>query len=97
MSAVATFIFSILAEIIIYLGMLMLIFGRIIPLGFILNGISEAMYWLASVLSKPDWIYLCTDYTIILIVVTAYTIGFALLLALKLQKPKQTSIILAIC
>ena len=97
MSAVATFIFSILAEIIIYLGMLMLIFGRIIPLGFILNGISEAMYWLASVLSKPDWIYLCTDYIIILTVVTAYTIGFALLLTLKLKKPKQTSIILAIC
>lgn len=96
-SAIATFIFSILAEIIIYLGMLMLVFGRIIPLGFILSGISEAVYWLAGVMSKPDWIYLCTDYAIILIVVTAYTIGFALFLSLKLKNKKRVSIILAIC
>lgn len=96
-SAIATFIFSILAEIVIYLGMLMLIFGKIIPLGFILSYISEAVYQLAGAMAKLDWIYLCTEYSIILVVVSAYTIAFALFLALKLKNTKRAATILAIC
>jgi competence protein ComEC len=97
LSAIATFVFSILAEIIIYLGMIMLLFGRIIPIGFILNYISEAVYWLARFMAKPDWIYLCTEYSIIFVVVSAYTIAFALFLALKLKNTKRAATILAIC
>lgn len=96
-SAVATFVFSIFAETIIYLGMLMLIFGNIIPIGFVLNYVSDAIYYLANVMAQPDWIYICTDYTIILIVAIAYTVGFALFLSLKLKNKKRTSAILAVC
>ena len=96
-SAVATFVFSIIAEAIIYLGMLMLIFGNIIPIGFVLNYVSEAMYYLANIMSQPDWIYLCTDYAIILIVAITYTVGFALFLSLKIKNKKRASAILAVC
>ena len=96
-SAIATFLFSILAEIVIYIGMLMLIFGKVIPFGFILNYISEATYWLAGIMSKPDWIYLCTDYVIIILLVAIYTFGFAIFLIFGFKNKKHASAILAIC
>lgn len=96
-SAVATFVFSILAEIIIYLGMLMLIFGDIIPIGFILNYVADAVYWLANVISKPDFIYLSSDYIIITVVAIIYTLGFTLFLAIGLRNKNRAAAILAIC
>lgn len=94
-SAVATFVFSILAEMIIYVGMLMLIFGNIIPIGFLLNLVSSATYYLANVMARPDWIYLSSDHVIIMIVTIAYTVGFLLFLSLCLKNKRTASIILA--
>ena len=96
-SAVATFVFSILAEIIIYLGMLMLLFGRLIPIGFLLNLVSEATYYLATVMAKPDWIYLSSDFDIVLIAAIVYTVIFAILLVLCFGNKRRASAILAIC
>lgn len=95
-SAVATFIFSLFAEMIIYLGILMLILGDIIPLGFLLNLVSRATYYLANVMASPDWIYLSSDYITIMIVTVAYTAGFVLLLSLCFKNKKRAAMILAI-
>lgn len=96
-SAVATFIFNILSELILYIGIVMLIFGEIIPIGFALNLVSQATYWLANVMAKPDWVFLYADYLLVVIVTVSYTVGFLLFLSLKFKNIKRASVILAIC
>ncbi len=95
-SAVATFVFSLFAELIIYLGMLMLIMGNIIPIGFVLDLVSSVTYYLANVMANPDWIYLSSDHVIVMIVTVAYTVGFMLFLSLCLRNKRNASIILAV-
>lgn len=96
-SALATFIFSLLAEVIMYLGMLMLILGDIIPIGIILDLVSDATYYLANVMARPDWVYLCSDYCIVIIITLAYSIGFVLFLSLCFKNKKRASLILTVC
>ncbi len=96
-SAVATFIFSLLAEVIMYLGMLMLVLGDIIPIGIILDLVSDATYSLANIMARPDWIYLSSDYMIVTIAAIAYSAGFILFLALCFKNKKRATLILTIC
>lgn len=96
-SAIATLIFSVFAEVIIYLGMLMIIFGKIIPIGALLNYISEVTYSLANIMARPDWIYLSSEHIIIGIMTIAYTVAFILFLSLCFKDKKKASLILSIC
>ena len=96
-SAMATFIFSLLSEAIMYIGMLMLMLGDIIPIGVILDLISDATYSLANAMARPDWVYLSSDYVIVTIVTIAYSIGFILFLSLCLKNKKRATLILTIC
>lgn len=96
-SAIATLIFSLFAEVIIYLGMLMLIVGKIVPIGILLNYVSKATYSLANSMARPDWVYLCSEHTIIKVMVIAYTIAFILFLSLCFKNKKKASLILTVC
>ena len=96
-SAIATLIFSLLAEVIIYLGMLMLIFGKIVPIGALLYYVSEATYSLANIMAYPDWIYLRSEHILVKGMIVAYTVAFALFLSLCFKNKKKASLILTIC
>lgn len=96
-SAVATLIFSLLSEAIIYIGMLMLVFGNLIPLKYILIPISDFTYYLSGAMSEPDWIYLSTDYVFVLIAAILYTLCLVAFLILPIYNKKKSCAILAIC
>lgn len=96
-SAVATLIFSLLSEAIIYIGMLMLVFGKLIPLKYILIPISDFTYYLSGAMSEPDWIYLSTDYVFVLIAAILYTLCLVAFLILPIYNKKRSCAILAIC
>ncbi len=96
-SCISTLVFSLLAEAIIYIGMLVLIFGDIIPLGFILDFVSDITYKLARILSEPDWIYVSADSIFIQILVASYTIAFILFIISNFRNRRKSAGILVIC
>ena len=96
-SVVATLIFSLLSEAIIYIGILMLVFGKLIPLKYILIPISDFTYYLSGAMSEPDWIYLSTDYVFVLIAAILYTLCLVAFLILPIYNKKKSCAILAIC
>ena len=96
-SAVATLIFSLLSEAIIYIGMLMLVFGRLIPLKYVLIPISDFTYYLSGIMADPDWIYLSADYVFVLIAAILYTLCLIAFLVLPIYNKRKASLVLAIC
>ncbi len=95
-SAVATLVFSLLAEVIIYGGMLMLIFGKLIPFGLLLDRVADFTCYLAGVMAEPDWIYIDAKKTFILIATTIYTLCFAVFLIITIKNKKRAAGVLAI-
>ncbi len=96
-SAIATLIFSLLSEVIIYIGMLMLVFGKLIPLEYVLIPISDFTYYLCGIMAEPDWVYLSADYVFVLIAAILYTLCFAAFLVLPIHNKKKASAVLVIC
>ena len=95
-SAIATLFFSLLAESVIYIGMIMLLVGNIIPLGWILNFVSDISYKLSDALSSHEWIYISTNSGFIKFLITLYSISFALFLILNIRDKRKLAGILAI-
>ena len=96
-AAIATLIFSLLAEAVIYLGILLLIFGKTIPFEYLLIPVSDLTYYLSGVLSELDFIYLSANYIIVIIAAVLYTLGFTLFFILHINNKKIAALILAIC
>ena len=95
-SPFSTLVFALLAEVIIYLGILVLIFGNIIPLGKALDFISNVASELSSILSEPDWIYVTANSILIKVLIIIYTIAFALFVIFNFtDKRKVASILVA--
>lgn len=85
----ATIIFSILAEIIMYLGGMMFIIGSIIPLGWILVPITNATTTLAGILSSIRGVYVSDEYLAIKILVSLLTVMFYLFVILNIKEQKH--------
>ena len=78
---ISTLIFSLLIEVIMYIGCITLILGPIIPIGRILPPICRFTAKLAESLASPDFVYIRCNYTlavIITIVLTLLFVGFAI-------------------
>lgn len=85
---VATLIFSILVEIIMYIGSFMLIFGSFIPIRYILTPIVSFTVDLADAISGGRYVYLSTEYTPLIITITAFSILLYLFIVLDIRHRK---------
>ena len=84
LSILSTLVFSILIEIIMYIGALMLIVGKIIPVSVILNPIVDLTARLAGVMSKIKGSVIFThSFAILFIVIT--TLIFVILIVVKIK------------
>ena len=90
-SPISTLIISPLIEIIMYIGSVTLLIGDFIPVGALLKPISSATLWLIDAMSSANGIYVSTDYPLLRIFAVIITVGFVLLLVLKI-KHKKTAI-----
>lgn len=93
-SPFSTLVFAFLAEVIIYLGILVLIFGNIIPFGKALDFVSNATSELSSILSEPDLIYVTADSVLIKILIITYTVVFILFVILNFTDKRKVACIL---
>lgn len=87
LAPVATIIFSILAEAIMYLGCSLLLVGWILPIGWILSPLCFIMTKLAGGLSSIEFAYVSSNFEFVNLLILIYTILFYLYLIIKLKNP----------
>ena len=95
LAAPATLIFSVICELVLYVGSFMLMLGGIIPIGEILAPLCELIYDLASIMSEPDIVYLQIDSVLMKILILIYTITFTVFLVIKIRRKKLATVVLA--
>ena len=96
LAPIATLIFSFIAEIIMYLGCLMLIIGWIVPVGWLVSPLCRLLTWLAGVFSDIKWSYVSSSFDFVIIVVAIYSLLFYLYLLIRFRKPIVAANILVI-
>lgn len=88
LAAPATLIFSVICEFVLYVGSFMLMFGGIIPIGKILIPLCDLIYYLASIMSEPDIVYIQIDYPLIKILILIYTVAFVVFLTVRIKRKR---------
>lgn len=96
LAPITTLIFSILAEIIMYLGCVMALIGWLIPIGKIISPLCKLMTWLAGVFSDLKFAYVSASFSFVTILVLIYTVAFVLFLILNIKKRKMAVNILVV-
>jgi len=100
-SLFTTPLFSLLIEIIMYLGTLTLILGGIIPIGKLLVPISDFTLSLANKISENDLVYVSSESVIYLISVILLTLLFYAFLFIEFKRNKAISLlvfaVLSVC
>lgn len=93
---ITTLVFSILVEIIMYVGSFMLIFGAIVPIKYILSPIVSFTIWLADIISSGKFVYVITASAASAIAIMIFAILVYLFFILDIRKKKPAFIILLI-
>lgn len=93
---VATIIFSFLAEIIMYLGCILILIGWFIPLGWLVSPLCFIMSKLAGLFSSSKLVYVSTNFTIAIILMIIYTALFYLFAFIKLKRPIRWANVLVV-
>lgn len=96
LSPITTFIFSPLIELIMYLGMLLLLFGSFIPIGAITAPLVRFTERLASSISSVDNIYVSTDYFAAELAILIFTVLLFLFLVLNIRHKKAALAVLCV-
>ncbi len=97
-SPIATLIFSVLTELIMYFGTVVLLLGGIFPfLGKGLILLTDATLWLAARMSEWRLIYASTSHAAIWVTVVVLFIAFILFLVLDLKKKLKHIAVLTVC
>ncbi len=85
-SLLASVIFSFLAELIMYLGTLTLIFGRIIPFSKLLIPLTELTLGLADKIADSKYVYASADFLPYTVILLALTLLFYAFLLIKTER-----------
>jgi ComEC/Rec2-related protein len=88
LSLPATLIFSILAEVIMYIGCIVMIIGGIIPIGFIVTPFTKLLTFLAELMASFKFAYVSSNFTVVKVAIIAYTILFYFFIIAKLKNKK---------
>lgn len=97
LAPIATLIFSILAEVIMYLGCVMVLIGWIIPVGALISPLTKLLYYIAGLMSSFEYSYVSTNFEFVKIAVIVYTLLFFSFIILNLKNTKLCLKILLVC
>ncbi len=81
-----TLLFSILVEIIMYLGCVMMLIGWLIPLGFIVAPLCKLLSLLAGLFSSIEYSYISTNFLLSKAMIIIYTVVFYLFIVLCIKR-----------
>jgi len=87
LAPITTLIFSFLAEVIMYLGCVLVVIGWLIPIGWILTPFCFVMSWLSGVFSSIKFAYVSSKFDYAIILIFVYTVLFYIFTVIKLKKP----------
>ncbi len=76
LSPISTLVFSLLVELFLYIGLLLLVLGSFFPVKFLLAVIGYAIIDLARFFSNLDWIYVSTNFLLIKILGLLFSFAF---------------------
>ena len=85
LAPITTLIFSLLAEIIMYLGCIMMLVGWILPIGWIVTPLCKLLTLLAGLFSEIEFAYISSNFDFAIILILLYTIAFYVFLIIKLK------------
>ncbi len=95
-STVTTLLFSLLAEIVMYLGTIVLILGGVLPfLGPALGAVTRATLWLASRISDTDFVYSSVQHTSLRISAIVLTVLLVIFITARVKHRHAAVIILS--
>lgn len=89
LSILATLIFSVLAEIIMYLGCIMMIIGWLIPIGWLIYPFTKLLYLLAGLLSSFNFAFVSSNFLLVKIAIIIYSVMFFLFIILKMKNRQK--------
>ncbi len=89
LAPITTIIFSLLAEVIMYLGCVMLIIGWLVPIKWLLIPLCRFMSLLAGAFSSLKFAYVSSTFLFLSVIIILYTVVFYLFVILKLKNPKR--------
>ena len=96
LAPITTIIFSFLAEIIMYLGCVMMLIGWLIPIGWIIKPLCRLMTILAGAFSSWKISYVSSNFMPAMVMIIVYMILFYLFLIVDLKKPLRALNILIV-
>lgn len=76
LSPLSTLVFSLLVELFLYIGLLLLAVGSFFPVKFLLSVIGYAIIHLARFFSELDFIYVSTDFLFVKIIALLFFVAF---------------------
>ena len=92
----ATLIFSILSEIIMYVGCIIMIIGGIIPIGFIITPLTKLLSVLAEFLASFKFAYVSSNYPLVTVIMAAYTVLFIIFAVSSIKNKRRAISILIV-
>jgi len=87
-SPLSTFIFALPIELFLYIGIIALIFGDLIPFGRVLVFLERLISALASILSKHRFVSVSSEFIILKLLIILFTLAFALFLILNIKRKR---------
>ncbi len=91
----STLIFSLICEVFIYIGILLVLFGGFLPVKYIFTPIGDLIISLADRLSDIDGIYTSTNFSLVQAAVLIFTLLFFVFLIFEVKRRKTALVILA--
>jgi ComEC/Rec2-related protein len=95
LAPLSTFIFSILVEIFVYVGLVLLMLGSLVPVKVIFIQIGNVILDLASLISNIKFVYVSTNFAVIRILSAIFTVLFFAFIILKIKNKRIAVISLA--
>ncbi len=89
LSIIATLIFSLLSEVIMYLGCIMALIGWLIPIGFIIAPFAKLLYFIASIFSSFKFAFVSSDFLIVKISIILYSALFFVFIIAKIKNREK--------
>ena len=95
-SIFTTLIFSFVIQFLIYGGLLLLLIGGIIPFGKLLILFSDAIIWLAEIISSFKFIYVSMNSLIVKILIVLLTVFFFSFLIFEIKNKRRGVIVIVV-
>ena len=95
-SILTTLVFSFVIPLFIYSGMLLLLFGGILPFGKILVLLTDAFLWIAEAISSVRFIYVSMNFLVVKLLIVLLCVFFFSFMVFDVKNKKRTISIIVI-